>query len=333
MAASLTRLLERSLRTTHAPQSSVRLFSNGSQKQQQQQPEVEDEEEFRVLNLRPVKQQFQRRRDIRRDDVTPPRTTRMAVDQDWTAAWPGPRSFHPASVPLPLRQGFTERGAAAPSKFANAELMKIPNFLHLTPPAIRQQCEAIKKFCTPWPKGLETEAKWKPHFPVEVITTDYCQSLPTVRNPEARRVTVSLKLSDLKFDNHARDKFLRLVGERYNKETDVLTFVTDRCPLRKQNYDYALYLLTACYHESFVTEPWEATKSEADMELYLFERNQAKRSAEAILNWNAAEGAPKKAASASYAQCVEQLINEGENEYNLAKYKEEVMKMLNVAAQ
>ncbi|KAH8398733.1 hypothetical protein KR222_001746, partial [Zaprionus bogoriensis] len=287
--------------------------------------------EFRVLNLRAVKQQF-RRREIKKEAVPPPRTTRMAVDQDWTAVWSGPRSFHPASVPLPLRQGYTERGAAAPSKYANAELMKIPNFLHLTPPAIRQQCEAIKKFCTPWPKGLETEAKYKRHFPIEVLTTDYCHSLPTVRHPEARRVTVSLKLSDLQFDAHARDKFLRLVGERYDSETGVLTFITDRCPTRRQNYDYALYLLTACYHESFVTEPWEASKSEADMELYVFERNQAKKSAEAILNWNSSSQQQQRiAASASYAQSVEQLINEGENEHNIDQYKQEVLKMLQIA--
>ncbi|XP_064545639.1 small ribosomal subunit protein mS35 [Drosophila montana] len=327
MAANLARLLERNIRCKNAAavQSSVRLFSN----QRQQQTEVEDDEEFRVLNLRTIKQQA-RRREIRKDAVQPPRTMRMSVDQDWTAVWSGPRSFHPASVPLPLRQGYTERGAAAPSKYANAELMKIPNFLHLTPPAIRQQCEAIKKFCTPWPKGLETEAKWKRPFPIEVITTDYCHSLPTIRHPEARRVTITLKLSDLKFDAHAKDKFLRLVGERYNQETGVLTFAADRCPTRKQNYDYALYLLTACYHESFVTEPWEATKSEADMEVYQFERNQAKRSAEEILNWNAT-GEQKDAPSANYANSVEALINEGENEYNIAKYKEEVLKMLKIA--
>jgi small subunit ribosomal protein S35 len=34
--------------------------------------------------------------------------------------------------------------ATPPGKFANAELMKIPNFLHLTPPAIERQCQALK---------------------------------------------------------------------------------------------------------------------------------------------------------------------------------------------
>lgn len=296
--------------------------------------EISDQQDFRVLNLRPTKQTI-KRREFKRPDVPPPRTHKMPTDQDWTAVWPGPRSFHPATVPLPVRQGYTEKNAPPPSKYANAELMKIPNFLHLTPPAIKQQCEALKKFCTAWPKGLETEEKWRPLFPLNIISTDYCHALPTIRNIEARRVTLSLKLSDLEFDQHAKDKFLRLVGDRYDPKTDVLTIVADRCPLRKQNYDYALYLLTACYHESFITEPWESTKAEADMERYYFERNKAKQSSEAILNWGVPSdgSAEPKRASKSYAESVEQLINEGENEQNLARYKQEVVQMLGIKAQ
>jgi small subunit ribosomal protein S35 len=41
-----------------------------------------------------------------------------------------------------------------PGKYANIELMKIPNFLHLTPPVIKRQCQLLKPFCTKWPKGL-----------------------------------------------------------------------------------------------------------------------------------------------------------------------------------
>ena len=81
----------------------------------------------------------------------------MKIDQDWPSVWAGPRTFHPASVPLPIRQGFAYlRRQATPGKYANVELMKVPNFLHLTPPAIQKHCEAIKKFCTPWPKGTYT---------------------------------------------------------------------------------------------------------------------------------------------------------------------------------
>lgn len=176
----------------------------------------------------------------------------MPVDQDWGSVWPGPKTFHPASVPLPLHQGFVEKGSP-PGKFANAELMKIPNFLHLTPPVIKRQCEALKKFCTPWPKGLESDEKCEHHFPVEIITSDYCHSSPTIRDPLARIVTLKVKLSNLELDQHARDKFLRLIGDRYDETTDIITIVTDRCPTKKQNLDYAMYLLTAVYHESWVS--------------------------------------------------------------------------------
>lgn len=175
----------------------------------------------------------------------------MAIDQDWGNVWPGPRTFHPAVVPLPIRQGFVDKGAP-PGKIANTELMKIPNFLHLTPPVIKRQCEALKKFCTPWPKGLETDEKCEKHFPVEVISSDYCHSSPTIRDPLARIVTVRFKLSNLELNPRAKDKFLRLIGEKYDEETDTVAIVTDRCPLKQQNYDYAMYLITACYHESWV---------------------------------------------------------------------------------
>ena len=98
------------------------------------------------MDLKKKKSQMNRRRTPRVKQMTmPPRSDRMPVDQDWVSVWPGPRSFHPASVPLPIRQGVpAKEGGAAPGKFANAELMKIPNFLHLTPPAIQRHCEALK---------------------------------------------------------------------------------------------------------------------------------------------------------------------------------------------
>lgn len=116
----------------------------------------------------------------------------MDVKQDWGNVWPGPRSFHPATVPLPIRQGYQEKAIAAPDKFANAELMKIPNFLHLTPPVIKRQCEALKKYCTPWPKGLETDELCEEHFPVQYITSDYVHGLPSIRNPLSRIITIKV---------------------------------------------------------------------------------------------------------------------------------------------
>ena len=37
-----------------------------------------------------------------------------------------------------------ENQGIPPGKYANAELMKIPNFLHLTPAHIKQHCAAMK---------------------------------------------------------------------------------------------------------------------------------------------------------------------------------------------
>ena len=84
------------------------------------------------------------RKLYKRAVVPPPRSHKMPVDQDWPSVWPVLRTFHQASVPLPLHQGWVNPGATPPGKFANAELMKIPNFLHLTPPAIERQCKALK---------------------------------------------------------------------------------------------------------------------------------------------------------------------------------------------
>ncbi len=83
-----------------------------------------------------------------------PREKTMKPDQDWPSAWPAARTFHPASVPLPIRQGFTNlKAQVTPHKYANVELLKIHNFLHLTPPAIKRHCDSLKKFCTKWPEG------------------------------------------------------------------------------------------------------------------------------------------------------------------------------------
>lgn len=123
----------------------------------------------------------------------------MKKDQDWGAVWSGPRTFHPSSVPLPLRQGFVKtktKVLPSPDKFANPELMKIPNFLHLTPPVVKKQCQAIKKFCTPWPVGLETDIDCEEHFPIEYVSTDYCHGLPTIRNPLSRIIALRVSTFD-----------------------------------------------------------------------------------------------------------------------------------------
>lgn len=299
------------------------------------------QEEFRVLELYPVKTDA--RKSVSRTfnaHVLPPREKRMKVDQDWPSVWPTAKTFRPSVVPLPIYQGYDQK-RAPPGKYANAELMKIPNFLHLTPSAIKRHCEAIKKYCTEWPKDLETDEECDKHFPIEVITNDYCHSSPTIRDERSRIVTIRVKLSALKLDYHARDKVIRLVGpERYDKAKDMLTIVADRCPLRKQNYDYLIYLLTAVHHESWVTEPWEHEKTEADMEKFFFEGSRIeKHIVETVAAIKSTESSDKIISEKDileseevieFGNTVSTLINEGENEQTLQNYKNSVLKILNM---
>ncbi|XP_012224699.1 small ribosomal subunit protein mS35 [Linepithema humile] len=294
--------------------------------------ESNTEEQFRVLELYSQKKATQEKRKTRQINVPPPRTTEMVIDQDWPSVWPGTRTFHPASIPLPLHQGYKEKGAP-PGKYANAELMKIPNFLHLTPPAIQRHCEALKQFCTEWPTALENEEKCAKHFPVEIITSDYCYSSPTIRDPLARIVSLQVKLSSLHLDTHAKDKLLRLLGNKYNPETDIITITTDRCPTRKQNLEYARYLLTAVYHESWRVEPWEAEKSIADMEYFDWDTSQSRTNAVTLYKW------PKSPTSYDYETiphvteykiAVSDLVNKGEDQYSVNEYKEAVKNLLNL---
>ncbi|XP_072946908.1 small ribosomal subunit protein mS35 [Epargyreus clarus] len=300
---------------------------------------TEDEEEFRVLDIL-KKRDRQQKRVVRRIEVQPDRTTKMKPDQNWGNVWPGPRSFHPASVPLPLRQGYVPKGQAPPGKYANAELMKIPNFLHLTPPVIKTQCEAIKKFCTEWPKLLNSEEAIEKHYPVEIITSDYCHGSPSIRNPLARIVTLRIKLSSLNLDQHARDKFLRIVGDRYNETTDLVTLTADRCPVRKQNLDYVNYLLTASYHEAWTYEDWETEKTEQDMEYYNWDNNASKRS---LVDWYLKVNNDDRSLTeeeykafdisviphgVEYKDAVYSLMNDGESDATIKNYATAVRKLL-----
>ncbi|XP_059050342.1 small ribosomal subunit protein mS35 [Achroia grisella] len=300
---------------------------------------IEEDEEFRVLDILKKRQRLQRRVN-KRADIQPDRADRMATDQNWGNVWPGPKTFHPSSVPLPLRQGYVPKGQAPPGKKANAELMKVPNFLHLTPPVVKAQCESIKQYCTEWPKLLNSEEAIERHYPVEVITSDYCHASPSIRNPLARIVTLRVKLSTLNLDKHSRDKFIRLVGNRYDEATDLVTITADRCPVRKQNQDYVNYLLTACYHESWNLEEWEREKMEEDMEYYNWDKNPSKRN---LVKWylktqnQSTDLAEDELTNfdvtqipngEEYKVAVSSYMNDGESAETVEKYGEAVRKLL-----
>ncbi|CAG5957731.1 unnamed protein product [Menidia menidia] len=275
-----------------------------------------------------------------RREAGEPRTEKMPVDQDWTAVYPAATPFRPNAVPLPVRMGYPINGGVPPEKRGNLELIKIPNFLHLTPAAIKKHCEALKVFCTEWPSALDTEAKCDEHFPIKVESTDYVSAGPSLRNPAARVVKLQIKLSSLNLDEHARKKMLKLVGERYCRDTDVLTITTDSCPLRQQNYDYAMYLLTVLYHESWKMEAWEAEKTVADMEEYHWEDSPSQKNLlDMLLRMKAVtEGEEEEIREQllgssevqEYKDSVIRLKNEGESESSMLQYKEAVKKVLNL---
>uniref|UniRef100_I3MI91 Small ribosomal subunit protein mS35 mitochondrial conserved domain-containing protein n=1 Tax=Ictidomys tridecemlineatus TaxID=43179 RepID=I3MI91_ICTTR len=245
----------------------------------------------------------------------PPRTEKIAVDQDWPSVYPVAAPFKPSTVPLPIQMGYPVNKGVPMAKEGNLELLKIPNFLHLTPVAIKKHCEALKDFYS--------DEKCEKHFPIEIDTADYVSSGPSIRNPKARVVTLRVKLSSLNLVDHAKKKLIKLVGERYCKTTDVLTIKTDRCPLKRQNYDYAMYLLT----------------TEADMEEYIWKNSASvKNILQTLLQITAAENTEVNKEELlgtieveDYQKSVVTLKNEGENEITLSQYKESVKRILSLA--
>ncbi|ETN77164.1 hypothetical protein NECAME_03264 [Necator americanus] len=158
---------------------------------------------------------------------------------DWTAVWPAARSFASSVVPLPIRMGTRpDPEKRAPfKKQGNLELVKIPNFLHLTPTAIEKHCEAIRKFCTEFPPELiENKELAESEFPLKISYNSYVHQGTNIRDNRARVITLQVKLSAFALSPSAKEKLIRLA--------------TTRCITRKQNLDYAFYLLTVIYHES-----------------------------------------------------------------------------------
>lgn len=219
-------------------------------------------------------------------------------------------------------------------------MMKVPNFLHLTPPHVLKHCQALKKFCTPWPEGLDSKEDCHLHFPVEVVTSDYCFAGPSIRDPRSRVVTVKVKLSDLDLDEHAHQKLLKLVGNRYDKDTDMITFKTDKCPTKQQNKEYALYLLTAVYLESWNKMPWEDDLEADDYISYNWDKSKAKERTIITLmsiaegNENSTyhnieeEGILEKEEVKHYSKAVSNIYNNEESVENLENLKQSVLKML-----
>lgn len=168
---------------------------------------------------------------------------------DWSSVFQAAQPFDPFLVPLPLRMGRPPAGELPPPAVNNAELLKITNFLHLTPPAIEKQCAALKSLCTPWPKH--------PWMPVRITTRNYVFPHHNIRHGGATIVKLKVSPAALSLNERAHKKMISLAGPRYNPETDTITLTGKRCPTRKQNRDYVMHLLVVLYMESKKVESWE----------------------------------------------------------------------------
>uniref|UniRef100_A0A8C6PCS0 Mitochondrial ribosomal protein S35 n=1 Tax=Nothobranchius furzeri TaxID=105023 RepID=A0A8C6PCS0_NOTFU len=252
-------------------------------------------------------------------EVSPgkPRTEKMPLDQDWTSVYPAATPFRANSVPLPVRMGYPVRGGVPPEKKGNLELIKIPNFLHLTPAAIRKHCEALKPFCTEWPSALDSGDKCDELFPVKIESSDFVSAGPSVRNPAAR--VVHLRVSDVIRPNIKYESFI------------------DELPSTLGRAQSSVRLVTFSVVQKI--ETWEAEKTRADMEEYIWEDSPSQKNLlDTLLRAKVAgagggeevrEQLLERREVQEYKDSVVRLKNE-ENESSLTQYKEAVRKVLNL---
>ena len=114
-------------------------------------------------------------------------------------------------------------------------------------------------------------------------------------------MTFQFKLSSLFLDPASKEKFLRLIGvERYDIERDMVSITVDRCPYRKQNREYAEYLVKALYYESQNRAEWELAQTEVDKVNYEVSEEEVNELTEKL---------------------TKILSDEGENAKTLADYK------------
>ena len=256
-------------------------------------PQVEQKftaEGFPILDFKPKKKNvFQARPKARRFNrplYGQHREERLPENPDWASMWTTAKTFSPSAVPLPLRQSYEKKTTAVPrGKYANTELLKIANFLHLTPGAIKRHCAALKKFCTKWPENLDSDEEVRYNFPVTYVTRDYVHASPTIRDPRARVVDLVVNVADLNLNERDKIKLIELARHRYNPETNILTIQTDACPFRDQNRDYADYLLTALYYESQDHQEWENDRFDEEA-LYKIDIDEYRKSVEQKLGFN-----------------------------------------------
>ncbi|VDL94585.1 unnamed protein product [Schistocephalus solidus] len=250
---------------------------------------------------------------------------------------PGLSTTETTRTELYKPQNLVENEGLSPGKYANTELMKIPNFLHLSPEHIRKHCEALKsrlppphqfslfsEFTTKWPEGLKTDSAVTKHYPLEVVYRTFLNSAPSIRDRRARFVTLRIPLSTLKLDKRSHLKLLRLAKSygferdmaQYYADSDTLELKSGRCPVKRQNYDYLTYVLTVLTMESKKHEAWEDVDTGSYLDFNWLSSLQRKRllklfspQDETSLKSPTSSELEKMPAVRSYRQALEEMFS------------------------
>ena len=96
-------------------------------------------------------------------------------------------------------------------------------------------CYLFVEFCTEWPENLETEKTIDRHFPLQITSSDYCHSSPTLRVSRIRIVTVHGRVKELsriyhpdKHKDALRKKEAEVLFNKTKKAYEVLSVLHKR---------------------------------------------------------------------------------------------------------
>ncbi|MES1905703.1 MAG: 28S ribosomal protein S35, mitochondrial, partial [Paramarteilia canceri] len=221
-----------------------------------------------------------------------------------------------------------------PGPEANLELIKISNFLHLTPNHIKQHCEMIRsKFCN----FLPTEDKEfmnliAEEMPIDLETIDFLYDSPHSYDERSRKVTLSIKVEDLKLSKEQKAKLVKLAGNFYNFQENKLKIVADKCPLRSQNIDYSLFLLQVLYRESKKLHHWEKERTLEDLIEYDWDKGSSKTFLKEFEN-KVVNKADKETIKKfdQYKKAVEEFHNKPDDSDAMSEYKNAVLDILKLS--
>ena len=128
-------------------------------------------------------------------------------------------------------------------------------------------------------------------------------------------VTITIRYQPI-LENYFHITSINCTNFRYDIDSDIVTLVCDRCPYRGQNLDYAKYLTTALYFESWRTDAWEqkAYDDHAEFAAEISDKGEVKY-------------------DDAFKQSLEDVLNAGEDEETLRKYKEAARNLLKLPTQ